>query len=141
MAPEFERVDVWLGRFGSEEALDRYFDETYGEDDAPISRFAADMDATFYDHDLVERVFRPASHDPLALLEGLSFADEFARHAATRWHEAQRSALPHRPPDAPPLDVVVLVFGGEIDAPRSVLADDHELHHVGQFRTSGRSDR
>ena len=49
VAKEFEVVDVWLCRFPSEEAADRYFEETYDEDDddRPISQFAADMGERF----------------------------------------------------------------------------------------------
>ena len=57
-------LHVWLGRFGSERAVEAFFEETYadeedegGDEDAPISAFAESQGCTFYDHDWLETHF------------------------------------------------------------------------------------
>ena len=49
-------VSVWVGLFGSQQAVDEYIVEQYDDDrdDEPISPFAADISLTFYDHDFIE---------------------------------------------------------------------------------------
>ena len=130
---EFDRVDVWLGRFPSKVAFEVFFEESYPDDDSPISRFAEAMDVSFYDHDFVERALRPDTSDPLALLAGFSHSASYAHAVAARWREVQESPLPFRDTDAPSLNTVVLAFGGVIPAPSSASGPEHELHYVGQF--------
>lgn len=55
---EMDRCHFWLARFRDQQQIDEYFREEYGDDDKPISLFAADQGQTFYDHD---RVFVEAS--------------------------------------------------------------------------------
>src|SRR5437870_5237705 len=50
---EMDRSHFWLASFQNQEQIDEYFREGYGDDDEPISLFAADQGATFYDHDWV----------------------------------------------------------------------------------------
>ena len=128
----WEVVDLWVGRFGSAEAADAYFEETYGDDEdeqgrvieRPISPFAADMGETFYDHDFVEREF----HDPPAT----DLAAALARHSFSASYVAH--AVAAAGPDPPtPFDLVLLVFGREIERPVSVEARTHSLAYVGRF--------
>lgn len=128
----WEVVDLWVGRFGSAEAADAYFEETYSDDEdeqgrvieRPISPFAADMGATFYDHDFLEREY----HDPpLADL-----AAALARHSFATSYVAQ--AVAAAGPDLQtPFDLVLLVFGREIEKPVSVKAPTYSLAYVGRF--------
>ncbi|MGK7925701.1 MAG: immunity 22 family protein [Spirulina sp.] len=51
-----ETSHIWLGNFPSADALEKYFAETYDEDDdgTPLNQFAADQGEHFYDSDWVE---------------------------------------------------------------------------------------
>ena len=85
MAAEFRVVDIWVGSFPSRAAFEGYLHETYGDHDhAPLSKFAADMGQTFYDHDFLEAAYHEEpSSDLGALLEGHSFARSYTPHV--RW--------------------------------------------------------
>lgn len=121
-----DRVHVWLGRFSNERALDLYLEETYGDDDGPISAFAADMGTGFYDHDFVESSFREATSDAAALLEGHSYAESFAARVVEAW-----SRLPAA---GEPMNVPILAFeAAGVKAPRSAEARGRVLHYVGAF--------
>ena len=67
---------IWVARFKSKEALDEYMAEAIDEDDedAPISRFAADQGVGFYDHDLVYAEFLKDA-TPRALIACWGFPD------------------------------------------------------------------
>ena len=47
-------VSVWIGMFGSPEAVDGYTAEQYDRDDEPINAFAADIGLRSYNHDVAE---------------------------------------------------------------------------------------
>jgi len=68
-------VSVWVGEFGSEEAVAAYTLEQYDDvrDDEPLSPFAADIGLRFYNHDFFE----------VGYLQGLSAkgAGAFALHS------------------------------------------------------------
>lgn len=49
-----DTVNVWLAKFESERQVGDFFDEQYGDDDAPISKFAESQQQSFYDHDWLE---------------------------------------------------------------------------------------
>src|SRR5262245_56143250 len=68
---------VWVARFKSNKALDEYMDEAFDDDDedAPISRFAADQGVGFYDHDLVYAEFQKNA-TPRALIECWGFPEK-----------------------------------------------------------------
>ena len=124
---EGEVVDLWLGRCPSAEAVDRYFQETYSDDDieTPISEFAADMGLIFYDHDLMERGFRDTPTASVAeALAGHSFSSSYVLAAADVLTAKQ----------LPMFNVVVLVWGCEIERPRSVARPPLFLDYVGRFR-------
>jgi hypothetical protein len=50
---EMDRCHFWLGLFQDRAQIDEYLREKYGDDDEPISLFAADQGELFYDHDWV----------------------------------------------------------------------------------------
>lgn len=54
-------VSIWVGSFGTREAVDAYIQEQYDEDrdDEPISPFAADIGLKSYDHDFMEVEYAP----------------------------------------------------------------------------------
>lgn len=126
MADEYRVVDVWVGQFPTEGAFEGYLRETYREDDddSPITQFAADMGETFYDHDLTEAAYHEVpSNDLATLIEDHSFASSYAREVMAAY---QRSA-----PGA--VNVVILVWGREIERPRSVEGVGYSLRYLGQF--------
>jgi hypothetical protein len=124
VAVEFELVDVWLGQFPSEEAADRYFEETYSRR-RPISRFAADMAERFYDHDFVERECHSQGISDLPpALAGHSFS---ASYLANVIEAASRADLPA------PVNTMLLIWGGEIEAPVSVRTSRMSLVCIGRF--------
>lgn len=83
-------VSVWIGRFGSSEELDEYFEEQYDNDAEPISEFARDFQLTFYDHDFIEVNRQPNRLSVRQLFESLSYSSSFIDEATTV--AAERSA-------------------------------------------------
>ena len=98
---------IWLGQFPSEEALDRYFEETY-DDDAPINQFAADQGTAFYDHDWVEYGFNslgslrdlvePHSYS----VDSIEQVIEAGRSGPAALRSPSASTSPTRPPSRGP---------------------------------------
>ena len=127
MAKEFEIVDVWLCCFPSADAADAYFDETYDDDDRPISAFAADMGEGFYDHDFMERgeFHNPPISDVTAAIAPHSFSSSYL----SRVIEASRSK-----PFAP-FNTVLLVWNREIERPTSVARPGRALRYLGRFES------
>jgi hypothetical protein len=124
MTAEFELVDVWVGRFSSDGAVEDYVRETYGEDDVPISRFAADMGVHFYDHDFLEHIYHQETADDLAaLLQRHSFGKSYALQADAVYRQHSVGAI----------NTTLLLWGKEIEHPRSARGADYELHYLGRF--------
>lgn len=124
MAKDFEQVDIWVGRFGSREGADAYFEEQYENDDDAVSEFAGDQGEAFVDHDFMEREHHaPPETDLGRALLGHSFAASYMAQAAAAFAER-----PFRP-----FDTVVLVWGDEVKMPASISRDRIELHYVGRF--------
>ncbi len=130
MAAEFDVVDVFVGRFGSKKALDRYLEEAYDEaDDAPISAFAKDLGQTFYDHDLVESAYRKSAKTFQALCSDLSYAES--------WLEPAREA--YLLAGIAPPNTALIAFGATLDRPKSVSGPGYELEYLGRFSLSASS--
>ena len=97
-------VSIWVGTFGSQDAVDEYLMEQYEDDrdDEPLSPFAADVGLKFYDHDFIE-----SNHESNLSSKG---ADAFAQHsygesfATDAWAATQRRNI-----DA--FDTVFLLYG------------------------------
>ena len=123
MAGEFHVVDIWVGKFRSEEEFAEYMAERFMEDGSPISRFAEDQGVAFYDHDFLETGFREETDDVLQLLGGHSFAPSYAE-AANRAFEA--AGLKSK-------NALILLFGREIPRPRSAEAPAYRLDYLGRF--------
>ncbi|HET7489221.1 MAG TPA: immunity 22 family protein [Acidimicrobiales bacterium] len=126
---EYEVVDVWLGRFADKAAADTYFEETYDDpaddEEQPISPFAADMAETFYDHDFMEWQFHPHGVSDLrTALADHSFSSSYVSSVVS-------AAAPLTEPD--PVNVVLLVWGREIETPISVRTPAMSLVYVGRF--------
>lgn len=124
---EFRVVDIWIGRFRSEHSFDAYLAEIYSDDDdVPLSRFAADQNQTFYDHDFIEAGFGNLTDDFSKLIDGHSFANSYIDAASDAFMASGiRSA-----------NVVILAFGQEIHNPRSVERSSYSLMYLGRFDCS-----
>ncbi|MEM7249451.1 MAG: immunity 22 family protein [Acidobacteriota bacterium] len=123
MSEHDRTVDVWVGRFGSRQAFDQYFDEQHEDDDAPLSPFAHGQGQARYDHDFVERSFRGPTRDFDRLIDRHSHAESFEEAASRVFVDG---GLGER-------DSVVLAFDGQVESPRSVTLEDAELTYLGRF--------
>lgn len=125
-------VQVWLGTFPDRGRFDAYFEEFYdgdGSGDRPISQFAADMDASFYDHDFLETGFFNADGggDLMALLAGHSYNASYRQEVVAAW----AATGSHQP-----VNTVVLMFDEHFSAPVSAAGDGYALHYLGEFAWS-----
>ncbi len=123
MAIEYELVDVWVGHFRSQRAFDAFFEETYGDDDSPLSPFAEAQGEHFYDHDFLERSFETAGAGLTKRMEGHSFAESFLAPALAAYEARGR----------PTFDAIVLTWNQQIEAPRDVKTAGVELVYLGRF--------
>jgi hypothetical protein len=116
---------VWVARFKSKGALEKYLEEAFDEDDedAPISRFAADQGVTFYDHDLVYAEFVKAA-TPRALVACWGFPAK-ATDAVVKAVEAL---------GADGLNASIVADKGEFSKPRSTPGKAYQVWYVGQFK-------
>jgi hypothetical protein len=116
---------VWVARFKSQKALDQYMDEVFDEDDedAPISRFAADQGVAFYDHDLVYAEFLKKA-TPGALIECWGFPGK-----ATATVVKAVEAL-----GVDGLNTSFIADKGEFSKPKSAKGTGYQLWYVGQFK-------
>lgn len=97
-------VSVWVGSFGSQQAVDEYLAEQYDDDreDEPISPFAADIGLKSYDHDFVETKFqKDLSKNGDGAFSGHSYGGSFAEEA---WEAQKCLGLGH-------FDAVFLLYG------------------------------
>lgn len=123
MTDDFSTVDIWVGYFPTEADLDAYLEESDRGDDEPISRFAADQAADFYDHDFVEASFHKQPGD---------FAQLIAGHSAEKSYFAAASAA-YQQRSSGETNVVILAFGREFENPQLVVGDGYRLHYLGEF--------
>lgn len=125
MTNEFDEVDIWFGRFPSEGSVDAYFAEQYLEDDQPVSEFARDQGESFIDHDLMERSYRsPPVNDLRQALQEHSFAASYIERAVAAFSCRSVAAF----------DTLVLVWGGAVHSPSSVISPAFSLQYLGRFR-------
>ena len=141
----FEVVDVWVGRFGSPKRLTTYMQESDddggddagdGDDDGPLSEFAADQRQEFYDHDFLEAHFagpQPNFADLAGELSGYEWWGAPASSAATAASAATATATAAATPAGPPRDTVLLAFGPVIEKPTSCKGRGYELTYLGRF--------
>lgn len=127
MSDEFSVVDVWIGRFPNRERLDRYLEEHYDDmdDDAPISEFARDQGQWFYDHDFVASEFFDTQADLCRIVDAMSLETDIQGEilqAARAWPEA---------------NVLLLVYGQEIESPCPVSGTDVRLAYLSRWGVKG----
>ena len=118
-----EICHVWLGAFGSDEALDDYFEESHPTDEnAPINRFAADQGLGFYDHDWVEAI-RCAGSSLEDLVGSASYSECYAEAVVCAARDRELRAV----------DTIVVAFENVVPAPVSVDAAGHRLSYLGAY--------
>lgn len=120
-----KNAHVWVARFKSERALERYMDEVYDEDDedAPISLFAADQGVAFYDHDLVYAEYAKNA-TPRALVACWEFPEK-ATDAVVKAVEALGE-------DG--LNASIVADEGEFTTPRSAQGKGYQVWYLGRFK-------
>ena len=117
-----EYVSVWVGTFGSQEAVDAYTAEQYDRDGEPISPFAADIGLTFYDHDFIEVHHEPGlSALGRAALARHSYGETFADAAAA-----------HLPPGEA-FDTLFLLYGYDHARYPQAERSPHKVRFVGTY--------
>ncbi len=116
---------IWVARFKSQKALDKYMDEAFDEedDDAPISRFAADQGVGFYDHDLVYAEFQ-RNATPRALIECWGFPEKAAEKVVKAVEALGVDGL----------NTSFIADKGEFSKPKSATGTGYQLWYVGQFK-------
>jgi hypothetical protein len=139
MASRFDVVDIWVGRFASGEALHAYLAERpehYADDTdtLPISQFAQDQGEWFIDHDFQCTVFvEDATDDMTHLLQESLISSDFGLLDTGQAGEAFLAAL-YKTQHGQPANSIILVYGEEVQHPRSLEgADDQWLHYLGRF--------
>lgn len=122
MAVEFETVDIWLGQLRCAADLETISVERYTEDGDQTLEFARLLGEDFIDHDLVERSYTAGSHASAhAAVAAHSFSSSYAGAVEAAWAGAGS------------VNAVVLVWGGSLARPRSLVVDDGALRYLGRF--------
>jgi hypothetical protein len=125
-----QTCDFWVGVFQDEYAFSEYVgeDPRYYElrdtpDEIPLSRFIRDQGQTWFDHDLIEMGFKADAQTVAELVEGYSYADQYAEELSVRVRQAGLSGV----------NGFLFIRGGEIERPRSIKTEDIDFRYVGQI--------
>jgi hypothetical protein len=116
---------VWVAKFKSQKELDKYMDEDFDDDDedAPISRFAADQGVSFYDHDLVYAQFMKKA-TPRALIECWEFPEKAVEKVVKAVEALGLEGL----------NTSFIADKGEFSKPKSIKGKEYQIWYVGQFK-------
>ncbi len=117
---ETETSHFWVGRV-PEHVAASYFAETCGRGgDEPVSAFARDQGATWYDHDRPEYGWGTAGA-VRELVAGYSYSDQWAGELDRRAAAAGLAGV----------NFFVFISRDEVERPRSVRGDGYWLHYLG----------
>lgn len=116
-------VDVWVGSIKSKSDFDAYFEDTYSDDDGPISKFAEDQGESFYDHDFVEFIHFDEPQTLIEVLKPLSYSSGFAEAIL-----AQASDSVVQIPNC-----VFADYDQQFERPQSVNRDAINMIYLGKF--------
>jgi hypothetical protein len=135
---DFTSVDIWVGAFASSDALHAYMEERQAHfadetETVPISQLAEDMNAWFIDHDFECTMYvdEPTS-DITMLLEESLIANGFGTQDGSGVgvpYMAARYVEQH----GQPVNSIILVYGDEVQHPRSIDAQAYWLYYLGRF--------
>ena len=138
MPNDFSSVDIWVGAFPSGDALHEsmaerpefYVDET---ETVPISSFAEDVGERFIDHDFECTMFvdEPTADIKHLLRESLISSD-FGLADSNEMGEAFLAEL-YTKQKGTPVNSIILVYGDEVAAPKSIEKPGYWLHYLGRF--------
>jgi Immunity protein 22 len=138
MPNDFTSVDIWVGVFVSGAALAEYVEERAAHyqdetDTLPISQLAEDMGKWFIDHDFLCTMFvEEPSTDITHLLTESLISDRFGDPDSGRFGEAFIAAR-YIEQRADAVNSCVLVYGDEVETPKSVTGTDYWLQYIGRF--------
>ncbi|MDZ7863755.1 immunity 22 family protein [Acidovorax sp.] len=114
----------WVGR-ASQEQVDSYFAEAPGGEDqgdhAPISAFARDQGANWYDHDFLEYGWDGEASTTGQLVDGCSYSDQWADELA---HRVAAQGIAGA-------NFFVFIRQDQIEQPRSVQGEGMWLKYLG----------
>ena len=143
MANDFSSVDIWVGLFTSADVgqavfeyvqeRDSHWQDGEVNDSVPISQLAEDMGQSFIDHDFLCTMWisEPTNDITHLLLESLitnRFGDPISGQVgeafiAARYLEQRFDAV----------NSLILVYGDDVQNPKSVMGADYWLQYVGRF--------
>jgi hypothetical protein len=124
MAEEFNIVDIWVGDFSSKVIANDYFEETYNDDDeTAISAFAGDQCEFFIDHDFMESSHFERIRNIEKMLQEHSFSQSYVATAKEAYKNCGQ----------PEGNCILLVFGREVENPKSIQKPNYKLHYIGRF--------
>ena len=138
MPNDFTSVDIWVGLFPTSDALNAYIAERpehYADetDTLPISQLAQDMHNWFIDHDFECIMFvEEPSPDISYLLQESLIHDNFGDINSSQFGEAFIAAQ-YTQQKGEAVNSMILVYGDEVNAPRSVQGQDYWLHYIGRY--------
>lgn len=116
------RYHIWLGRFTSD-ASAAYFEEQYGNDDAPLSQFCAEQGEKSYDHDFVELSVEPEPQSIKSLVDGHSSSEAYLDLVVTKATELEIVEA----------NVFVLANTDEFEHPQSASGPGYQLWYLGEY--------
>jgi hypothetical protein len=138
MPNDFSSVDIWVGKFASSDALGEYLEERpehYADetDSVSISQLAEDMEELFIDHDFECVMFiEEPNADISFLLQESLIHSEFGDPERQVFGISKIADL-YQQQKGEPSNSIVLVYGDEINHPKSVTGTDYWLHYLGRF--------
>lgn len=125
-----ETCDFWIGVFPNWDVFSgyvgedpRYYELVDTKDEVPLSKFIKDQGQDWYDHDMIEVGFKADSRSVVELVEGYSYADQYADELARRADKIGISGA----------NGFLFIRGGEITDPRSVTKEDFTFWYVGKI--------
>ena len=115
-------AQIWAANFKNEDEVEKIFEETYGEDNEPISLFAESQGEWFYDHDFlyVERLTGNIGNT----LKSIPIPNENITAIANAWNSKVDSKYTY------------LIAGDDEDFnnPKSTEIGETEIIYVGKFK-------
>lgn len=123
MDEEYRLVDIWVGNFISRKEFESYLELTYDAAEEFECSFASDQGIDHLDEDHLESSFHRSSKKCKTLLKDHSYWESYLVEAEEAF----------KPLGGRSFNSIVLVFGGEVEVPRSVQAESYSLIYLGRF--------
>ena len=118
---QMDRCHFWLANFADRAQIEEYLREDYGDDEKPISLFAADQGEHFYDHDWVfVEMSENGSLEELLRNAKIPHATARILRDFAEKHRIQSNAI-------------LVADEGEFDNPASVMKDSYSVSYIGCY--------